>query len=129
MYLGIDKCISYSFSEILILLTDQGENINRTNIIINLARKFIRLFKLLNIESNTDLENIYPIQDFKFFINKLDDTGLFWLGDTLFHLITDNCDIIVEELIKNSKKDSSLVVRLNNKFVTDLTIGSFSLLQ
>lgn len=47
----------------------------------------------------------------------------------MLHLITDNCDIIIEELQRNSVKDSYLILILNDEFVSDLTVGCINLVQ
>nr|UEV87020.1 hypothetical protein [Grifola frondosa] len=129
MYLGSEQCISYSFSQIINLLNGNTDENKRTNMVIHLGHKFIRLFKTIKFDTNTKLENIYPLADLRKLANKMDDSGLFWLGDTLLHLITDNCDIIVEEVIRHNIKDSYVILRLNYNFVSYLTIGSLSLLQ
>lgn len=85
---------------------------------INLAHKLIKLFKTIKIEDNAVLDDIYPIEELKKLVKIMDETGLFWLGDTLLQLITDNCDIIGEEVIRNKIKDSYVVVRLNENFVS-----------
>lgn len=85
---------------------------------INLAHKLIKLFKTIKIEDNAVLDDIYPIEELKKLVKIMDETGLFWLGDTLLQLITDNCDIIGEEVIRNNIKDSYVVVRLNENFVS-----------
>ena len=137
MYLGIEKCISYSFSQIIQLLNNNTDEHRRTNIAINLAHKIIRLFKIIDFDvEHSELEKILPVSEFKNYlfgvgdnVRHTDDTALFWLGDTLLHLITDNCDIIVETLLRANVKESYLILRLNDKFVSDLTIGNISLLQ
>lgn len=94
------------------------------------------MFNLIEFDvQHSDLEQILPVSDFKFYLFgvggniKTDDTALFWLGDTLLHLITDNCDIIVETLLRPNLKESFLILRFNDKFVNELTIGNISLLQ
>jgi hypothetical protein len=129
MYLGSEKCISYSFSQVINLLTGSIEEKKRTNIVISLGHKFIRLLKTIKIDEKVELERIFPLGELKKLCYKIDDAGLFWLGDTLLHLITDNCDIVVEDLVRNNIKDSYIILKINDKFVSELTIGSMSLLQ
>jgi hypothetical protein len=65
MYIGIDKCISYSFYQIIKLLYIDLERKRRTNIVINLGRKFIRLLRTIKIGFNKNLEEIYLLKDLK----------------------------------------------------------------
>lgn len=58
----------------------------------------------------------------------IDNIGLFQLGDTLLHLITDNCDIIKEDII-NENNDSHIVLRFNDNFASDLKLGGINLVQ
>ena len=130
MYLGIDKCISYSFAQILNLLnTSHGEH-KRTNIVINLGEKVIKLIKYRKIELNMkELTQILPKEDLILIINYLNDIGYFWVGDTLLRIITDNCDIIQEELHKDSDKDSYFILKIKDKFIKELIVGTISLVD
>jgi len=130
MYLGIDKCISYSFAQILNLLnTSHGEH-KRTNIVINLGEKVIKLIKYRKIELNMkELTHILPKEDLILIINYLNDIGYFWVGDTLLRIITDNCDIIQEELKKDSDKDSYFILKIKDKFIKELIVGTISLVD
>jgi len=130
MYLGIDKCISYSFAQILKLLnTSHGEH-KRTNIVINLGEKVIKLIKYRKIELNMkELTQILPKEDLILIINHINDIGYFWVGDTLLRIITDNCDIIQEELQKDSDKDSYFILKIKDKFIKELIVGTISLVD
>nr|QWO71463.1 RNA polymerase [Termitomyces sp. T99] len=147
MYLGSDKCISYSFSQLVNLLNSSTDDHKRTNIAINLGNKVIRLIK--NITPCTPstpitaygepggkgednkLALLFSLNELRSLFTKLDDRGYYWLGDTLLHLIIDNCDIIVEEIVlpTNKVKDSYTILRFNEKFISDLTVGSVNLVQ
>lgn len=89
----------------------------------------MRLIKTIKIEPDKKLEEIFPLDELKDLLKNINDDVLYWLGDTVLHLISDNCDIIVEELVRNNITDSYVMLRLNDKFISDLTIGTMSLLQ
>nr|QWO71467.1 RNA polymerase [Termitomyces sp. K1Aa] len=131
MYLGSDKCISYSFSQLVSLLNSTTDDHKRTNIAINLGNKVIRLIKNINIKEENKLAVLFSLNELRTLITKLDDRGFYWLGDTLLHLIIDNCDIILEEIVlpTNKVKDSYTILRFNDKFISDLTVGSVNLVQ
>nr|QWO71472.1 RNA polymerase [Termitomyces sp. T70a] len=131
MYLGSDKCISYSFSQMVTLLNSTTDDHKRTNIAINLGNKVIRLIKNINIKEESKLAVLFSLNELRSLITKLDDRGYYWLGDTLLHLITDNYDIILEEIVlpTNKVKDSYTILRFNEKFISDLTVGSVNLVQ
>ena len=69
----------------------------RTNVVINLGRKFIKLLRTIKIDLNHNLEEIFSLACLRQVTKNIYDTGLFWICDTLLYLITDNSDIFVEE--------------------------------
>uniref|UniRef100_P33539 Probable DNA-directed RNA polymerase n=1 Tax=Agaricus bitorquis TaxID=5343 RepID=RPOP_AGABT len=129
LYIGIDKCISYSFYQIINLLTNARDGTSRTNIAINLGFRIIKVLKYIKLDENPSLNALYPINKLKDEISKLDNEGIYWIGDTLLGLITANCDIVVEELKWNSGKDSQLEVRINDKFISNLTVSGINIVQ
>lgn len=62
MYLGTEKCISYSFSQVINLLGNNTENNKRTNIVISLGSKFNRLLKTIKIEHNSEINQIFSFE-------------------------------------------------------------------
>jgi len=129
MYLGGDKCISFTFAQLINLLTDSIENHKKTNIVFTLGTRVIRLIKFLKLNENTKLNKIIPLTVLKDKLSTQDQIGLYHLGDTLLHIITDNCDIIKEELIKDAAHDTHLVLKINDKFASELSVGAINLLQ
>jgi len=87
MYLGIDICISYSFSQIVNLLSNNIEDNKRTNIVFNLGNRTIKLLNFIKIEVNQELNAIFPLKNLKLALSKINDTGVFWLGG---YIITFN---------------------------------------
>ena len=129
MYLGAEKCISFTFAQLINLLTDSIENHKKTNIVFTLGTRVIRLIKFLKLNENKKLNKIIPLTVLKEKLSTQDQIGLYHLGDTLLHIITDNCDIIKEELIKDAAHDTHIVLKINDKFASELSVGAINLLQ
>jgi len=129
IYLGVDKCISYSFSQIVSLLNNDNDDKKRTNIVINLANKFIRLINYIKLEDDHILNKIVTLDQLKKRLKNITTVGLFELGDTLLHLITDNCDIIKQDVITDNNKSTHIVLRINDKFTSDLALAGINLVQ
>lgn len=129
LYMGEKNTISYTFSQLVQFLNINSEQVKRTNLAILLGTKFVKLLKHLKLKHNPDLDKIIPLNELKTLINNLNDKGLFFLGDTLLHLITDNCDIFEEDVINRGVKDSYTIMKMNEEFISDLTLGSINLLQ
>ena len=129
IYLGVDKCISYSFSQIVSLLNNDNDDKKRTNIVINIANKFIRLINYIKLEDDHILNKIVTLDQLKKRLKNITTVGLFELGDTLLHLITDNCDIIKQDVITDNNKSTHIVLRINDKFTSDLALAGINLVQ
>jgi len=129
MYLGADKCISFTFAQLINLLTDSIENHKRTNIVFTLGTRVIRLIKFLKLNENIKLNKIIPVKVLNEKISTQDQLGLYHLGDTLLHIITDNCDIIKEDMIQDAVNETHIVLKFNDKFASELSVGAINLLQ
>lgn len=131
--LGVDKCISYSFSSILNMINNNWdiESIERTNVLFELANRFIRLFKTVNKDEKRlkTIKELVEPDDLSSEILKLDDKFKFHLGDTLLRLITENCNIFTEEPKKISFNNTIIQFKMNDKFTNDLTLNGISILQ
>lgn len=71
MYLGENRSISYSFSQLVQLLNANTEQVKRTNLTITLGEKIVRLIRYLKFESNPALEKIYPLNALKSLLKNL----------------------------------------------------------
>ena len=47
----------------------------------------MRLIKTIKIEPDKKLEQIFPLDDLKDLLKNINDDVLYWLGDTVLHLI------------------------------------------
>lgn len=129
LYLGKQKCISFTFSRLLHMINTSSDKVNRTNILFDLARSFIKLFKLSKHEKiNSKIENILSYDKFIEIIGKLDEEFKFELGDTLLRLILTNCDVFIEE-VEIKDKNTTVFIKLNEIFRNQITFSSISLLQ
>ena len=130
--LGVDKCISYSFSSILNMVNNKEiDTLERTNVLFELANRFIRLFKIVKKDENRlkTIKELVEPDELSMEILKLDDKFKFNLGDTLLRVITENCNIFSEEPKKISINNTIIQLKVNDKFTNDITLNGISILQ
>jgi hypothetical protein len=140
MYLGEEKCISFSFSKILSLLnmpefsstTKNNGKVIKTKIIFELGNSFLKIFKISHYKE-LSIKNVKLSRDS--IINIIDnlneinlETLKFYLGDTLLRIIVENTNIFIEEGEKINN-ESNIYIKLNEKFSNDIMFYSLSLLQ
>jgi len=129
MYLGAEKCISFSFAQLINLLTDSIENHKRTNLVFTLGTRVIRLIKFLKLNENKKLNKILPLSVLIEKLYTVDKIGLYHLGDTLLHIITDNSEVIKEDMIQDAANETHIFLKINDKFASELTVAGINLLQ
>ena len=129
MYLGESKTISYSFSQLVSLLNGDIYDHKKTNITIILGAKIIKLFKYIKLDENKVLESIFPSEDLRMLLRGWDNSGNFYLGDSLLRIILDNTDIFTEDLVEKKLKDSYSIIRINDKFISRLVTANLNVLQ
>ena len=116
IYFGIDKVVSFTFSQLLSLTNNNDEMKSKTNITMNLANLFINKILRLNVKTiNKDiysiLSKIKSLDQLKDEIKNINDIQSFWLGDTIINIILQNSKIF-EENIFNMNNISTVLIKI-----------------
>ena len=92
IYFGIDKVVSFTFSQLLSLTNNNDEMKSKTSRTMNLANLFIN--KILRLNGKTINKDIYSIlskikslDQLKHETKNINDIQSFWLGDTIINFI------------------------------------------
>ena len=116
IYFGIDKVVSFTFSQLLSLTNNNDEMKSKTNITMNLANLFINKILRLNVKTiNKDiysiLSKIKSLDQLKDEIKNINDIQSLWLGDTIINIILQNSKIF-EENIFNMNNISTVLIKI-----------------
>jgi DNA-directed RNA polymerase len=135
LYGNKDQNISLIFKFILdkiLFKNEHPEGINKTVLLFQLAKYFTKIFFVLSKEDNENkvlesVKNVCSYSELKDLIQKLDESALLKLGDTLYKLVVENSKLIETNLITQSKTSKSLVVQINSIYLNKLIKSNISL--
>lgn len=133
IYFGIDKVVSFTFSQLLSLTNNNDEMKSKTNITMNLANLFINKILRLNVKTiNKDiysiLSKIKSLDQLKDEIKNINDIQSFWLGDTIINIILQNSKIF-EENIFNMNNISTVLIKFKKEYVHEILFNLINIAQ
>lgn len=133
IYFGIDKVVSFTFSQLLSLMKYNDVMNSKTNITMNLANLFINKILRLNVKTiNKDiysiLSKIKSLDQLKDEIKNINDIPSFWLGDTIINIILQNSKIF-EENIFNMNNISTVLIKIKKEYVHEILFNQINIAQ
>lgn len=133
IYLGRESCISIAFKEMLnIILLNSIEGVNRTNLMFNLANKFIKVIKIIRPvvgKENKYVNRICSFEDLKSkYLSKFSDADLIHLGEILYDFVLKSGNLFIIDT-KKTFNNTEIMVKVDPIYFNGLVKSCMTLTQ